>query len=130
MFKHVFIILIITLASYFIIKYILLTFHKIYLSDEIIKYSMSDQDKKFLNMYSTNSNLKLNNLEINLFYTNTKWSIKNNNYIFFNERYYIIEPGYYYYLNKQNYKLTINNENTSIKLFNNNNLKKLNNGYY
>ena len=81
-------------------------------------------------MYSTNSNLKLNNLEINLFYTNTKWSIKNNNYIFFNERYYIIEPGYYYYLNKQNYKLTINNENTSIKLFNNNNLKKLNNGYY
>lgn len=129
MFKQIFILLIITLLSYFIIKYILITFHKIYLSDEIIKYSMSDQDKKFLNMYSINSILKLNNLT-NLFYTDTKWSLKNNNYIFFNERYYIIEPGYYYYLNKQNYKLTINNENTSIKLFNNNNFKKLNNGYY
>ena len=76
---------------------------------------MSDSDKKFIRLKSTNSKLDDLGPEYNVFYTEQNWSIKNNNYIFFNDRYYIIEPGYYYYVKKED--LTINNKNLSIKLF-------------
>ena len=50
-----------------------------------------------------------------IFSTNKKWSTKNNNYLFFNDRYYIIEPGYYYSITPD-VKLFLNN-NCKINLF-------------
>jgi hypothetical protein len=124
MFKQILIIITIIILTYFIFKFIFTANHKIYLSNETIKYKMSDRDKDFLKMYSSDSLLENLTSDVNLFYTNESWSTKNNNYIFFNEKYYIVEPGYYYYLRKD--QITINNKNTNIKLFDKNKLKKIN----
>ena len=98
------------------IKKILLITHKLVLTNNIIKYSLIYSDKVFLNTYSTEYSIKdllliNNNL---LFYTLTPWSIKNNNYILdiVNDRYYIIDSGYYYYISDTtNFKITINSIN-------------------
>jgi len=61
-----------------------------------------------------------------VFYTNDKWSIINNNYIhdILNNKYFIIDKGYYYYLNDlSNFKITTS-QNKIIKLFDND--KKIN----
>jgi hypothetical protein len=90
------------LAIYCINKFIK---HKI-LIDDRIKYNISDSD---INL------IKQNGKEMNeipekdgIFYTSTKWSTKNNNYLLYNDKYYIIEPGYYY-VTKKNVKFFINN---------------------
>ena len=114
MFKQILIITIIIIISYFIFKVIFIANHKLYLSKDIIKYTMSDHDKDFLKFNSSETKLIDLNSEYNIFYTETPWSTKNNNYSLFNERYYIIEPGYYYYLNKD--QITINNKDSIIKL--------------
>ena len=107
MFKLILIILLIILIVFFLIQNILISFHKIYVFPETIKYATSHSDKRYLDRYSTKG--KLSELSPgNLFFTEKKWSTKNNNYILFKERYYIIEPGYYYYLHGD---LTINNDN-------------------
>jgi hypothetical protein len=131
MFKQLLLIIIIFILSYSIIKYILFVyFHKIYLSKNIIKYPINDSDKKFLNLYSNDTILEnLNKDNINLFYTDSYWSMRNNNYILNikTNRYYIIDSGYYYYLpNMDNYKIIINNKDLKIKLFDLKNIKKIN----
>jgi hypothetical protein len=124
MFKQILIIILIILLSYFVVKFIFTAYHRLYLSNEIVKYKMTEHDKNFLKMYS--SDIKIGDIDndFNLFFTDTSWSMKNNNYILFNNRYYIIEPGYYYYI-KKDYQLFLNNKKTVIKLFDKNKLKKI-----
>ena len=123
MFKQIIIILLLSIISYFVIKYILIIFHKLYLSEFIIKYKLTDSDKKYLKMHSNTTTIgNLLEGENLIFFTEKNWSVKNNNYIYDikNDKYYIIDSGYYYYLqNLKDYKLTINNENLKIILFEN-----------
>lgn len=97
-------------------KKIYTRYHKLYLTDDIVKYKMNTNDLNYLKLYSINSKLN-ETVPGDIFYTDTKWSIKNNNYFYNGDKYYIIEPGYYYRINS---KLTINNPNLIIKLFNKN----------
>jgi len=86
MFKQILIITIIIIISYFIFKIIFIANHKLYLSKDTIKYTMTDRDKEFLKINSAESKLiDLNSTEYNIFYTETPWSTKNNNYSLFNE---------------------------------------------
>ena len=92
------------LAIYCIHKIIVHKNNKI-LIDDRIKYIISDSD---INL------IKQNGKEMNeipekdgIFYTSTKWSTKNNNYLLYNDKYYIIEPGYYY-VTKKDVKFFIN----------------------
>jgi len=122
MFKQIIIILLLSIISYFVIKYILIIFHKLYLSEFIIKYKLTDSDKKYLKMHSNTTTIGTLEGENLIFFTEKNWSVKNNNYIYDikNDKYYIIDSGYYYYLqNLKDYKLTINNENLKIILFEN-----------
>ena len=65
MFKQLLLIIIIFILSYSIIKYILFVyFHKLYLSENIIKYAMNEPDKKFLNLYSNDTILENLNKDI------------------------------------------------------------------
>ena len=96
MFKQILIILFILIIFYFIIKNILISTHKLYLDSSKIKYTLYDSDKEYLKKYSTDC--LLSELEENsIFYTQTKWSTRNNNYLKFKDTFFIIEPGYYYY---------------------------------
>ena len=127
MFKQILIIVLIIVLSYFIIKNILIVFHKLYLSEFVIKYPLSESDQKYLKMYSKNSTISNLNDGINIFYITVPWTTKNNNYIhdLKNDRYYIIDSGYYYYLpNLKEYQLTINNKSLLINLFDNKNIIK------
>jgi hypothetical protein len=102
MFKHVlkiitFVLIIIIVVTYF--NHYLLKTHTIYISDSLVKYKLRNIDDRFLKKYS--KKVKLKDLPVNsIFYTTEPWTTKNNNYMFFNDRYYIIEPGYYYLINK------------------------------
>jgi hypothetical protein len=92
------------------------------LSEFIIKYKLTDSDKKYLKMHSNTTTIGTLEGENLIFFTEKNWSVKNNNYIYDikNDKYYIIDSGYYYYLqNLKDYKLTINNENLKIILFEN-----------
>ena len=110
------IILIILSIVYFIIKNILISTHKLYIDNLKIKYIAHDSDLDYLKKYSKEVDLYDLKEETNcIFYTTKKWSTKNNNFIKFKERYYIIEPGYYYYINK--------NVKESPELYLNNNCK-------
>jgi hypothetical protein len=92
---------------------------------------MNDSDKRFLKLYSNETSLTdLFPENFNLFYTETTWSTKNNNYIHdtINDKYYIIDSGYYYYLpNLKDFKITINNDKLKILLFDLKNKIKINN---
>ena len=68
---------------------------KIYYSEDKIKYEITPDILNFFKKLDQKINLKDLNLN-DFFYTTVKWNTKNNNYIIFNDRYYIIEPGYYY----------------------------------
>lgn len=108
---------IVIFLSYFILKKVLIYYHKLYLEPGKLKTKMTPTDKSFLKMNSKITTLNDPNLE--LFYTDSKWSITNNNYIYDTliDRYYIIEPGYYYYINPKNrYKITIEGS-SEINLF-------------
>ena len=108
MFKLILISTLIIVLVFFIFQNILISYHKIYVFPEIVKYPMSYSDKRYLQKYSTIT--KLSELKSGtVFFTKKEWSTKNNNYIFFKDRYYIIEPGYYYYLQGD---LTISNDET------------------
>jgi hypothetical protein len=122
MFKHLLIILLIILIIYFIIKKFILLFHKLILSKFIIKYDLIDSDKQFLDLYSNEFNINiLESLKDRmLFYTDTTWNTKNNNYIYdkINDKFYIIDSGYYYYIESpENFKLVIGSQNSKVKLF-------------
>ena len=116
MFKHFLIIIILILVTltvtYFLLKNILISTHKLYLHSSKIKYTLHDTDSDFLKKYSNIIDIfDIKNITNIVIYTNIKWSTKNNNYLKFKERYYIIEPGYYYYIIPE------------IELFLNNNCK-------
>ena len=103
MFIQVIIFIIFAIIAYIIIKKY---FRKIYISTDVIKYKMNDSDKDLWTKYSNLT--KINKIPSQvLFYTNSKWNSRNNNYILSNNRYYIIEPGYYYYLSGE-YTITSN----------------------
>jgi hypothetical protein len=95
--KILFLILILILTS-FIVKYLFVSNHKIFVKNDIVKYPLSQTDKDYFKKYSKKG--KLFDKQV-LFYTKSKWSTKNNNYILFKDNYYIIEPGYYYYINDE-----------------------------
>ena len=117
MFKHILISLVLLIVVYFLIQNVFISFHDIYVSPLKIKYTLTNTDQRFLQKYSIDSYLKdIKKLdpETFIFYTTKTWSTKNNNYLLFNDRYYIIEPGYYYFINK-NTELFLNN-NCKIKI--------------
>ena len=110
--KVILIILLLALLTYFLIKNILMSTHKLYLNKLKIKYILHDTDSEYLKKYSKIIDIfDIKNEKNFVIYTNIKWSTKNNNYIKFKKRYYIIEPGYYYYIIPE------------IELFLNNNCK-------
>jgi hypothetical protein len=119
--------IIILVISFFIIKKVLVHFYKLIITKCIIKYNLNDTIKHFLDSYSHEFDISflLNNSEKNIiFYTDTPWSTKNNNYIYSKkeDKYYIIDKNYYYYLDSMdNFEIFINNELRSkevkIKLF-------------
>ena len=126
MFKQILISLIILILIYFIIKKILLIFYKLIISKCIIKYHLNDTIKNFLDSYSHEFDISflLNNSNKNIiFYTDTPWSTKNNNYIYNKkeDKYYIIDKNYYYYLDSMdNFEIIINSDlskEVKIKLF-------------
>ena len=117
MFKQILIILIILILVYFIIKYLLIRSHKLFLDPSKVKYTLLDSDHDYLKKYSKEIPIfELKSIRDPLvFYTNKKWSTKNNNYIKFKERYYIIEPGYYYYVLPETELFLNNNCNIYLK---------------
>jgi hypothetical protein len=127
MFKQILIIIIILLLTFFIVKKVLLIFYKLVLTKSIIKYNLNDTIKQFLDNYSHEfdiSFLKLLKTEKNiLFYVDTPWSTKTNNYIYSlkDSKYYIIDKNYYYYLDSiDNFKLFIDSsgiKKVKMKLF-------------
>jgi hypothetical protein len=131
MFKQILLIIIILLLTFFIVKQVLLYYYKLVISKSIIKYNLSDNIKNFFDSYSHEfdiSFLKLlssgTGIEKNvLFYTETPWSTKNNNYIYSikESKYYIIDKNYYYYLDSiDNFEINIGsseNKKVKIKLF-------------
>jgi len=117
MFKQILIILIILILVYFIIKYLLIRAHKLFLDPSKVKYILLDSDHDYLKKYSKEISIfELKNLvEPFVFYTNKRWSTKNNNYLKFKERYYIIEPGYYYYVLPETELFLNNNSKIFLK---------------
>jgi len=97
MFKHILITIIIFVFTYYIIKYILVATHTLYTHDLTIKYPLHNRDLEYMLKYSKPKDI-FECGQHDIFYTTKQWSTKNNNYLQFNERYYIIEPGYYYYI--------------------------------
>jgi hypothetical protein len=127
MFKQILITIVILVTviiiSFFIIKRIHLFVYKLILTKGVLKYNISGTIKQFLDNYSNEFNISYLNLlksEKNvLFYTDTVWTTKNNNYIHSlkEDKYYIIDKGYYYYIDSMdNFKIFINNINTEVKI--------------
>ena len=87
------------IAVIFITKFILISRHKIFVSDSKIKYTLNNSDRRYLNRYG--KELDDFNFSTNgIFYTTTPWGLKTNNYCKYKEKYYILEPGYYYIVNE------------------------------
>jgi hypothetical protein len=101
MFKQIiFLFFIVITLSYFIIKHFLVSTHKLYFSELKLKYTLHGSDKDYLDKYSQNAQLfDLKKYTDVVFYTHSHWDKRN--YIKYNKRYYIIEPGYYYYITKK-----------------------------
>jgi hypothetical protein len=84
----------ILVLTVFLIVILLLFFsksHIIALNKSQVKYPLKETDKR----YFDKKGVKQNYLpEKGLFYTNTPWN--ECNYFKYNNKYYLIEPGYYY----------------------------------
>jgi hypothetical protein len=126
MFKQILLIVIVLFLIFFIVKKFLIHYYKLILSKCIVKYNLNDTIKQFFDTYSHEfdiSFLKLLSSGIDkniLFYTDTLWSTKNNNYIYSlkDSTYYIIDKNHYYYLDSMdNFQIFINSSNVKIKLF-------------
>jgi len=109
MFKHILIILLILTLVYFIIKYFKFKLHL----DHNVKYQVHYKDTGYLDKYSESANL-FDVSPLCVFYTTKSWSTKNNNYLKHNDRYYIIEPGYYYYIHPETEMFLNNNYKVKI----------------
>jgi hypothetical protein len=121
MFIHFLVILIILiLLTYYLIKTVLFSIHRLPINKEIIKYPlMYHSDKELLQKYSIDSDLK--NITCNcVFYQEYPWSTKNNNYIHDTllDKYYIIDKEYYYYIPDLNRYSVIVAQNRKIKVLN------------
>jgi hypothetical protein len=114
MFKHFLIGILCLLIIFAIIKVILIKFHKIYFHKGIIKYKFNEYDLQHLKNHSIKRNIQdLKSMDSYIFYQEQKWNSKNNNYIHdtINDRYYIIDYGYYYYIPDSRYSLIVNKNN-------------------
>jgi len=130
MFKQILITIVLLVLIFFIVKKLFLFYYKLVLSKGIIKYTLNDTIKNFIDMYSHEFDISFLNilsscgLEKNiLFYTDTPWSTKNNNYIYSlkESKYYIIDKNHYYYLDSiDNFEISIDpsqHKKVKIKLF-------------
>ena len=106
MFKLI-ILLLSVIVFYSIFKKIYIKYHKLNLNGNI-KFIMSETDREYINLNS--KKVLLSDVKSGIFYTTSKWTTKNNNYIHDKilDRYYIIDKNYYYQLN-DNCEITINN---------------------
>jgi hypothetical protein len=104
-------------------KLITSAFHKVYVSKDIIKYNLSENDKNVLKSISKKEMLVLHNMEDPfIFYTDIPWNAtKNNNYIYCKktDKYYIIDSPFYYYITSSvdDYDIKINNQVYIIRDF-------------
>jgi hypothetical protein len=104
----------------------------LYINEHKLKYILQDSDFEYLKKYSTSVDIfKIKFKKNCIFYTTFPWSLQTNNYIKYNEKYYIIEPGYYYYINENtelflehNYKINVLHEEKLIVQKNNKLVKK------
>ena len=115
MFKLFLLGIIILFIIFMIVKVIFIKFHKIYFYKDIIKYKFNQYDLQHLKNHSVKRNVAdLKNMDSYIFYQEQVWSSKNNNYIHdtVNDRYYIIDSGYYYYIpDSKRYSLFTNKNN-------------------
>jgi len=109
MFIQCLIISLLIILTYIFTKYYLIKTHKLFITPSKVKYKMNKRDGEYLKKYSKPEILTPSS--VGIFYTDEKWSTKNNNYIEFEENYYIIEPGYYYNINE---KVKVFKENKKI----------------
>jgi hypothetical protein len=112
-----FILIIIILLIILIVLYFNFIFNnnKINIYRDKIKYKANYETQEIFKKYGTIVDIsilqELNNISDYIFYYNSKWTTKNNNYIkkSINEKYYyILDKDYYYYLTNIDL-LTINN---------------------
>jgi len=97
---------IVIVLSYFIAKYIFLLTHTIILNENV-KYPLSELDAAFIKKHNT----PFDGLKYGVFYTTVPWNTTTNfNYLLYNKKFYIIEPGYYYLLNEK-VELFLKNQN-------------------
>ncbi len=83
-------IVVLTIIIYLIVKN---SYYELYTNDSDIKYVLTQCEKNYINKHGKllNSVPKDTN---GFFYTNTPWNP--DNYVVFNDKYYMVEPGYYY----------------------------------
>jgi hypothetical protein len=93
MFNFILLTIILLILSYFIVKFIMLSNHEMFTTQNIVKYKLNSTDEEYMKKYGKNVN-KIPKMSTGVFCTEKKWSP--NNYLLFNKKYYIIEPGYYY----------------------------------
>lgn len=124
MFKHliklIFLLVLLTVVIITTVQLINRVFSKLYLNNIVIKYDLLEPQKRLFDRYSNDITIdKLEHGNKIIFYTDVVWSTKNNNYIYDikNDRYFIIDKGYYYYLdNMKDYIMTVDKP-IKIKLF-------------
>ena len=110
MFKQLLVSILIIVLTFICTKYYLIKYHKIYLEENKIKYILRKRDIEYFKKYS--KKIKIEDLEQDvLFYTTEKWKTSTFNYLYYNDMYYIIEPGYYYYFKKG---ITINSKDIFV----------------
>lgn len=94
--KVILLLSVIVLLSYFTVKYILVLTHELFI-DTSVKYPLSDTDKNYIKKKS----VAFDTSKHGVFYTLVPWNTTNHfNYLLYNKKYYIIEPGYYYLFNE------------------------------
>ena len=124
MFKLISVILLIIIALLILLFIIVLGTIKLHINKKIVKYKSSNISNWVFNRYGTKGTMEDIIEDDIVFYYIDNWSIKNNNYINIDNKYYILESGYYYYItNKSN--ITVNNNDSKIILLNNKNKIKI-----
>jgi hypothetical protein len=125
MFKLVSVIILLLIIVLLLLILILKCIIKLYVNNKIVKYKTNNLSNWIFNKYGTKGTMADIIEDDIVFYYVDNWSIKNNNYVNVDNKYYILESGYYYYIaNKTN--LTVNNKDSKIILLNNKNKIKNN----
>jgi len=84
-------VLIVTVTISLLILLFINTSHVVAVNNSQVKYPLKESDKRYFDKKGTKQNYLPTS---GLFYTNTPWN--ENNYFKYNNKYYLIEPGYYY----------------------------------